>query len=484
MLGALRRPFPPTIRQLLVPGFSAQKQSAQTQLEVCGWVKSVRRQKNVSFAVVSDGSSSRGLQAVFSKDTIPNGLTNGCSVKLRGQLVESPGTRQEKEFRVETAEIVGECDPDASYHTHRCTFFANKYPIQKQSLTVDYLRDQCHFRARADKIGEMLRIRDCLSRAVHAYFEKEGFMSVHTPIITSSDCEGAGEAFSVSSDDTSNASESKDDTSDEAARHFFRKEAYLTVSSQLHLEALATARSRVYTLAPCFRAERSQTNRHLAEFWMLEAEWAFTQSVEDLCVVVEAVVKNAVIAAIAQEGHEDSELNFRVHATFMLGHPWLRMSYTDAVEKLRIAHAAHPQLFVFAPEWGKGLQSEHEKWLAKEVGGPVFVTDYPMALKPFYMRLNADGQTAACFDLLVPGVGELAGGSLREERLDMLDKAMERHNLLGQEEYGWYMDLRKFGGAPHGGFGLGFERLVSAVSGQPNVRECIAMPRWAGRMLL
>ncbi|KAI5118485.1 hypothetical protein M0805_003517 [Coniferiporia weirii] len=467
MLGVLRRPLPPTIRQLLA------RQASPKQIEVCGWVKSVRRQKNVAFAVVSDGSSSRGLQAVFSRDVVPEKLTNGCSVKLLGQLVESRGAQQAKEFRVEAAEVVGECDPET-------------YPIQKQALTVDYLRDQCHLRARADKIGEMLRVRDCLTRALRAYFEKEGFLYMHTPIITSSDCEGAGEAFTVSSGDTPPASVAEAETSSDSDtdRHFFRREAYLTVSSQLHLEALAHAHSRVYTLAPSFRAERSQTNRHLAEFWMLEAEWAFTQRVEDVCGVVEDAVKHAVRIVVAQEGDEDSELAARVERTFALGREWVRMSYADAIDTLCVAHAEEPGRFEFAPEWGKGLQSEHEKWLADAAGGPVFVTDFPAAIKPFYMRMNDDGKTVGCFDLLVPGIGELVGGSLREERLGLLDKALGKHGLLGREEYGWYRDLRKFGGAPHGGFGLGFERLVSAVTGQPNVRECIAMPRWAGRMLL
>ncbi|THH03414.1 hypothetical protein EW145_g6271 [Phellinidium pouzarii] len=271
---------------------------------------------------------------------------------------------------------------------------------------------------------------------------------------------------------------------DDAEHHFFSKEAYLTVSSQLHLEAVAYAHSRVYTLSPSFRAERSQTSRHLAEFWILEAEWAFTQRVEDLCDIVEDAIKYTVRSTVVQESEEDGELAARVERIFALGYAWTRMSYTDAVELLRIAHAKEQSRFAFEPEWGKGLQSEHEKWLAEEAGGPVFVTDYPSALKPFYMRTNSDGETVACFDLLVPGIGELVGGSLREERLHMLDQAMEKIGLLGRDEYKWYRELRKFGGAPHGGFGLGFERMVSAVTGEPNVRECIAMPRWAGRMLL
>ena len=308
-------------------------------------------------------------------------------------------------------------------------------------------------------------------------------MSVQTPIITSSDCEGAGEAFSVSAPESSSG-EDGIGGGDEASRHFFRKEAYLTVSSQLHLEAVAHARPRIFTLSPCFRAERSQTSRHLAEFWMLEAEWAFVQRVEEICDVVEDMTKQVVLAVIAREEGEEPELRARATDTFGLEKTWARMTYSDAIEKLRAAYEQNRSLFEFPPEWGKSLQSEHEKWLAQMVDGPVFVTDYPASLKPFYMRLNDDGQTVACFDLLVPGIGELVGGSIREERLDYLDEAMKRHGLFGREEYDWYRDLRKYGGAPHGGFGLGFERLVSALTGIPNIRECIAMPRWASRMLL
>ena len=301
-------------------------------------------------------------------------------------------------------------------------------------------------------------------------------MYAHTPIITPSDCEGAGEAFSVRSAEKLRPGEN--------LHPFFGNDAYLTVSSQLHLEALAHACSRVYTLSPAFRAERSQTNRHLAEFWMLEAEWAFTRSVGQVCDVVEDAIKHAVLRTVEAESTEDAELPARIDQTLALGKSWSRITYSDAIERLRAAREKDSSLFEYEPSWGSSLQSEHEKWLADTIGCSVFVTDYPVELKPFYMRLNDDGKTVACFDLLVPGLGELVGGSLREERLSLLEKAMERHGLLGKEEYGWYKELRRFGGAPHGGFGLGFERLVSVVAGQPNVRECIAMPRWAGRMLL
>lgn len=292
--------------------------------------------------------------------------------------------------------------------------------------------------------------------------------------MTSNDCEGAGEAFRIAP-----ITPTTSDSSSTSPEEFFSRPSYLTVSSQLHLEALATAISRVYTLSPCFRAERSQTNRHLAEFWMLEAEWAFTHSIDDVCRVVEGAIKEVILRGDQDMASRDTLLN-----TSRLDRPWPRMSYTDAITELEKYHTSSLKKFIFPPAWGKTLQSEHERWLADElVRGPVFVTDYPVALKPFYMRLNDDGKTVACFDLLVPRVGELVGGSLREERLSHLERALNAHEL-SREEYGWYLDLRKYGSAPHGGFGLGFERLIGWLSGIENVRECIPMPRWAGRMLL
>jgi len=309
---------------------------------------------------------------------------------------------------------------------------------------------------------------------------------VHTPILTSNDCEGGGETFRVSP--TSPAHSSRQSPDPSAQAEFFSQPAYLSVSSQLHLEALAASLSRVYTLSPCFRAERSQTNRHLAEFWMLEAEWAFINHVRDVCYVVEESLKTVLLqcrsenALLWKDGDEAKlqSLEDASHPEM----PWTRMTYTDAVKELQKYHASSRVGFEFEPAWGRALQSEHERWLSERlVGGPVFVTDYPTSLKPFYMRANDDGQTVACFDLLVPFIGELVGGSLREERISHLVEAIQRHGLK-EEEYGWYVDLRKYGSTPHGGYGLGFERLISWMSGLENVRECIAMPRWAKRMLL
>ncbi len=330
--------------------------------------------------------------------------------------------------------------------------------------------------------------------------QENGFVHIHTPITTSNDCEGAGETFRV----VPSTPPSSHDTTivDAKPSEYFSHPAYLTVSSQLHLEAIASSLSRVYTLSPCFRAERSQTSRHLAEFWMLEAEWAFTSSVSDVSSLVEDAIRHVLTthatspdmytlwkhhSSLSSDQAQARRAEIQSFATSPK--PWTRLTYTEAIDLLSVHHA-QTGTFVYPPEWGAGLQSEHERWLADvHARGPVFVTDYPASLKPFYMRLNnstdrqAGRETVACFDLLVPGLGELVGGSLREERAELLGVALQRHGL-DTAEYGWYLDLRRYGSAPHGGFGLGFERLISWMSGIESVRECVAMPRWAGRMLL
>lgn len=341
------------------------------------------------------------------------------------------------------------------------------------------------------------------------WFKKHEFHHVNTPILTANDCEGAGEAFRIapvprtSAQEKENATPDNQPTSSSSSRtasapvdEFFGRPAYLTVSSQLHLEALAPALSRVYTLSPTFRAERGVTHRHLSEFWMLEAEFSFCERADDVMDVVEGLIKHAlndvraaaaaelrVLGGAADPAHEDrlAELS----ATFGAPAAWPRISYADAVKELAAQHAVAKGGFQFAPAWGAGLQSEHEKWLAGTLAkGPVFVTDYPAALKPFYMRHNDDPRdTVACFDLLVPRVGELVGGSLREERLGHLERALASHGLP-TADFEWYLDLRRFGSVPHGGFGLGFERLVSWISDVENIRECIPFPRWPGKMML
>ncbi|RDB19575.1 Asparagine--tRNA ligase [Hypsizygus marmoreus] len=504
--------LPPTICQLLAGPTLPEPPT----ITVSGWIKSIRRQKNVAFAVVSDGSSATGLQAVFTGNGEGiKGLTNGAAVRLTGKLVPSPGAGQEKELLVDLGkpgeasegkakgnlQVLGSCDPEA-------------YPIQKQALSTEYLRDHSHLRARTDHIASMIRLRDALKRNIGTFFDEQGFCYTHTPVLTGNDAEGAGEAFKIApissehpaahaSSAVPQLSTSSPSTSSHPHRpahdvEFFSRPAYLTVSHQLHLESLATALSRVYTLSPCFRAEPSLTKRHLAEFWMLEAEWAFgseNNSIEDVCALVEAGLRQVVGGIVASpdthmlwKGGDEAKHRALVDAVAPSTKPWTRISYTDAVKALETALPFAG--FEYEPGWGAQLQSEHERWIAETfVGGPVFITDYPAALKPFYMRLNdsptTDAKaTVACFDLIIPHVGELAGGSVREERLPMLEARM-REGLGGDlDAYRWYADLRRFGGAPHAGFGMGFERLVGWVGGMENVRECVPFPRWAGRMLL
>ncbi|KAH9965213.1 asparaginyl-tRNA synthetase [Russula dissimulans] len=448
-----------TIRQVL-----ASKPNKES-IHVHGWVRSVRLQKRIAFAMIHDGTTPKGLQVVFRDLTHAKVLTNGASVRLTGVLTPSPGEGQESELLAEDVQVLGVCNPET-------------YPIQKQALTTEYLRDYAHLRARTDVQGAVLRLRDTVTRSLHEFFHSNDFVYVHPPIITSNDAEGAGESFRLAPIPSRLADRGVTAENIE----FFNKPSYLTVSSQLHLEALSNAVARVWTLSPCFRAERSQTSRHLAEFWMLEAEWSFVRSIDDLCDVAEASFKHVLRRQSPDRDLLQASTGASWTATSAAASetPWARITYTDAIYELQKCGVR----FEFTPQWGAALQSEHERWLADAFAhGPIFVTDYPASIKPFYMRQNDDGKTVACFDLLVPHVGELAGGSLREERATLLEAAIRRHGL-DEDAYRWYSDLRKFGGAPHGGYGMGFERLISWLGGVENVRECIPMPRWSGRMLL
>lgn len=449
----------------------------------------------------------------------PFSLTNGASVRMTGSIVASPGAGQAQELQADSLEILGECNPDVSLgcstlgSLRSCSSLGIPDPEANSHIGVPPRpcplaspdRREC---GHASSSQCARQISPCIlwgtfhtqakSLCSPKATQKHDFCYAHTPILTSSDCEGAGETFRVTPSSTSvppsQDTSTPESTSSDPHAEFFSKPAYLTVSSQLHLEALASSLARVYTLSPCFRAERSQTNRHLAEFWMLEAEWAWTNEIGDVCGLVEACVKNALDSgrderALLAKGIVGQEERAKSLETAAMPEPWVRMTYTEAISELEKYHAStasQARPFAFEPKWGHGLQSEHEKWLSEVlIKGPVFVTDYPTSLKPFYMRMNDDGRTVACFDLLVPFVGELVGGSLREERLEPLQQRMISHGLdPAGEEYGWYVDLRRYGSAPHGGFGMGLERLVSWVSGIENVRECIAMPRWAKRMLL
>ncbi|KAK2467909.1 hypothetical protein APHAL10511_000204 [Amanita phalloides] len=493
--------FSPTIRQLV-----SESNPNSHQVSVSGWIKSIRRQKNVSFAVITDGSSATGLQAVFAgagKDSAEvKKLSNGSAVRLTGRLVASPGAGQAKELVIELGQA--SLAPGRVELLHECPH--QTYPIQKQTLSNEYLRDHAHLRARTDKIASMIRLRSVLHKNIHGWFENQGFYHVNTPILTENDAEGAGEAFRLAPVQCEHPA-APQHASPAPLTDFFSRPAFLTVSHQLHLEALASALSRVYTLSPCFRAEPSLTPRHLAEFWMLEAEWAFSafdpaspsRDTRELCQAVEAMLRSVVGSVISPDRHEDVSMLWKqnddeerlalLEKAVTSESAWTRMSYAEAIKELQTFHGMSVQSgstakFQYEPAYGKGLQSEHERWLAEQlVRGPVFVTDYPSALKPFYMRANPSESTVACFDLLMPHVGELVGGSVREDRLDVLTERMEQAGTGGRE-YEWYRDLRRFGGAPHGGFGMGFERLVMWVGGIENVREAIPMPRWAGRMLL
>ncbi|KAF8492117.1 hypothetical protein JB92DRAFT_3085038 [Gautieria morchelliformis] len=509
--------LPPTIKQVLSSyskkGHHEHEHAITT---VHGWIKSVRRQKNVSFAVVNDGTTLKGLQAVFlqpetEQAAIMKRLTTGTSVRLTGNLVKSLGKGQDCELRVDMVEVLGDCEPE-------------RYPIQKKDHSLEFLRENAHLRARTSHIAAMLRVRDKLVHAFGDWFEvryvhyfgiqyfvarmkNAGFLSAHAPVMTTNDCEGTGEAFrvmSVPADPISSLSAGPASTLETPV-------TFLTTSTQLHLEALTSSLARVYTIAPSFRAERSQTNRHLNEFWMLEAEMSFLHTgVHGVCDVVEASIKS-VLGRLA----EDEDVNFlhegrhgirpgsNLKAMLDISTPWRRISYSDALKALHVHHAsgAAPRFSLDPPAWGGPLRSEHERWIADslggdpektQIGGPIFVTDYPRMLKPFYMWVNdelneGEGKdarsTVACFDLLVPKLGELTGGSVRESRIERLKESMALHGV-DEAHHAWYLDLRRYGTTPHGGFGVGFERLVSWICGIENVRECVPFPRWAGKVLL
>lgn len=432
---------------------------------VQGWVRSVRSQKENLFFHVNDGSSLQSLQIIASSDLNSPLLTFGSAVEIKGVLKKSPHPKQPFEVEAEEIKIVGECNP--------VTF---PFKIKKRH-SPEYVRQFPHLRCRANSFSSLLRIRSEATAAINSYFKKHGFVQIHTPVITSNDCEGAGELFQV---EASFPQDSVD-------QNFFSVPAYLTVSGQLHLEVMSGAFSRVYTFGPTFRAENSQSRRHLAEFYMVEAEIAFTQSIEDLTKVMEDMFKSAteqVLANCAEDVdyfHKHVTPGHREAVDAMLRGKFTLISYNEAIEILQRSS----ETFVFSTEWGSDLQTEHEKYLVKHCGSlPVFVTDYPYDLKPFYARDNQNPprHTAAAVDLLVPGVGELCGGSLREERLDLLTARLQAAKL--EETYSWYLDLRRFGSVPHGGFGMGFERYLQCILGMDNIKDVVPFPRFSHSCLL
>ncbi|XP_074788800.1 asparaginyl-tRNA synthetase isoform X2 [Athene noctua] len=437
------------------------------EVQVQGWVRSVRSQKEVLFLHINDGSSLENLQVVADPSLENRDLTFGSAVEVQGKLVKSPHKMQNMELKAETIRVVGPCD-------------IWSFPLKmKKRHPLEYVRQFPHLRCRNNTLGSLLRIRSEATAAIHSFFQDNGYVHIHTPIITSNDCEGAGDLFQI---ETSNkARESAEKT------HFFNVPAFLTVSGQLHLEVMSGAFTHVFTFGPTFRAENSQSRRHLAEFYMVEAELSFTESLQDIMQVMEDLFKTAT-STVLSKCPRDVELFHKYMAPAqkdrleqILKNKFVTISYSEAVEILKRAS----QTFTFKPEWGCDLQTEHEKYLVKHCGEvPVFVINYPYDLKPFYMRDNEDGpqHTVAAVDLLVPGIGELCGGSLREERLPFLKSRLQRLGLA--DAYQWYLDLRKFGSVPHGGFGMGFERYLQYILGVDNIKDVIPFPRFSHSCLL
>ena len=444
------------------------------QVTVRGWVKTRRDSKmGLSFISLHDGSCFAPIQIVATnslanyQDEVAK-LTAGCSISAKGKLVASQGKGQSFEIQAEQIEVVGWVDqPDS-------------YPIQPKHHTLEYLREVAHLRPRTNTISAVTRVRHCIAQAIHRFLHESGFYWIHTPIITSSDCEGAGELFRISTLDLLNIPKNEQGQID-FGKDFFGKETFLTVSGQLNLEAYCMAMSKVYTFGPTFRAENSNTSRHLAEFWMIEPEIAFA-NLNDICDLSQNMLRY-LCNVVLDERADDMEffnqfvapgcierLEHIVHTDFEL------MTYTDAIKILEQSTTS----FEFPVSWGLDLQSEHERYLAEvHCKKPVILINYPQEIKGFYMRLNEDEQTVAAMDVLAPGIGEIIGGSQREERLDILDKRIEESNL-NKESYQWYRDLRRYGTVPHAGFGLGFERLISYVTGLGNVRDVIPFPRTPG----
>jgi len=437
---------------------------------VQGWVRTRRDSKDFSFIELNDGSSLRNLQ-VIARNNLPNypavqRLTTGTSIIVCGALVASEGKGQNWELVADELKSIGGSD--------------ESYPLQKKGHTPEFLREIAHLRPRSNLFGCVFRVRSRLAFAIHQFFQERGFYYIHTPIITGSDCEGAGELFRVTSIDCTNPPR-KSDGSIDYSRDFFGRSTYLTVSGQLEAEAFASALSKVYTFGPTFRAENSNTSRHANEFWMIEPEMAFTDLNGNMD-LAEEIVKY-LIRDVRENCPEelglfakfvDKELLSRLE--FVVDRPFQRISYTEAIDLLKTS----TQKFEFPVEYGLNLQSEHERWLTeKHFKCPVTVFNYPKEIKPFYMRLNDDGRTVTAMDLLVPGIGEIVGGSQREERLDVLEENMRRHKM-NPADYKWYLDLRRYGTVPHSGFGLGFERMLMFVTGVSNIRDVIPFARTPG----
>lgn len=442
----------------------------QTSVTIQGWVRTKRELKEFTFVEINDGSSLANLQIVLNPDLpqyteILKQLNTGASLEVSGILVESPAKGQRIELNASEVKLYGESDPET-------------YPLQKKRHSFEFLRTIGHLRGRTNTFGAVFRVRNAAATAIHQFFQERGFLWVHTPIMTASDCEGAGEMLAVTSLNLQDIPRLENSNQVDYGKDFFGKPAYLTVSGQLEAEVMAMALSDVYTFGPTFRAENSNTSRHLAEFWMVEPEMAFCDLTGDMD-LAEAFLKY-IFKFVLEKCPEDMEFfNQRIDKTVLetadniINNQFERVTYTEAVALLKKAD----KTFEFPVEWGLDLQSEHERYLAEELfKKPAIVTDYPVEIKAFYMRLNDDNKTVAAMDILAPKIGEIIGGSQREERLDILQRRLEQQGL-SIEDYWWYLDLRRYGSVPHAGFGLGFERLVQFMTGMNNIRDVIPFPR-------
>ncbi len=434
-----------------------------------GWVRTKRELKKFSFVEVNDGSSLAGLQAVLDAglldyESILKQIATGASVEIKGSLVESPGKGQNIEMKADSVTVYGTADPQT-------------YPLQKKRHSFEFLRTISHLRSRTNTLGAVFRVRNACATAIHQFFQEKGFLWIHSPIITASDCEGAGELFTVTNLDLNNLPKNNQGEVD-YSQDFFGKPAYLTVSGQLQAEVMAMAFQNVYTFGPTFRAENSNTSRHLSEFWMVEPEMAFCDLEGDQN-LAEEFLKH-IFKYVLEHCPNDIEFfnkwvdkSILATADNIISNEFERVTYTEAVTLLEKAK----KKFEFRVEWGIDLQSEHERYLAEDLfKKPVIVTNYPKDIKAFYMRLDEGEKTVSAMDVLAPGIGEIIGGSQREERLDVLERRIQEMNIEANDIW-WYLDLRRYGTVPHAGFGLGFERLVQFMTGMTNIRDVIPFPR-------
>jgi asparaginyl-tRNA synthetase len=486
----------PLIREILAQTPDSRK------VEIRGWVRTVREMKNLVFVEVNDGSCFAGIQCTFDRGNTFNAeteaalaaLSTGTAVAVDGKLIASPASGQAVEVSAQSLRIIGEA-PAENREAQPAYLGIPAYPLQKKRHSLEFLREIAHLRPRTNTFGAVARVRSRMAFAIHQYFYEKGFQYIHTPIITAGDAEGAGSMFQVTTLDLERLAKADSGAIDGGAingvqqidytKDFFGKKTYLTVSGQLEAETYATALSRVYTFGPTFRAENSNTARHLAEFWMIEPEFAFAELADDMA-LAEDFLKFLFKTALEDCANDLAFFNDHVekgiieNLTHVVNSKFAHITSTDAVAELEKA-ATQGVTFEFKPQWGSDLQSEHEKYLTEKVAaGPVIVTDYPKEIKAFYMKQNNDGKTVRAMDVLVPRLGEIIGGSQREDDLEKLCRRMVEMGM-NVDDYGWYLDLRRYGTVPHAGFGLGFERLIQYITGVANIRDVIPFPRAVGQ---